>query len=42
MNDDDFDDDGNNIVECPLCLNMHCPSKEGGICPEEEAFKQNS
>lgn len=36
MNDDDFDDDGNNIVPCPICLDNYCPSKEDGKCPEEE------
>lgn len=27
MNPNDYDDDGNNIVPCPLCLNTYCPSK---------------
>lgn len=36
--DQDYDDDGNNIVPCPLCLSMHCPSKEGGKCPDEAMF----
>jgi hypothetical protein len=39
MNPNDYDDDGNNIVPCPICLSAHCPSKEkGGKCPEEEEF----
>lgn len=38
MNPDDYDEDGNNIVPCPICLNAHCPSKDGGKCPEEDAF----
>lgn len=37
--DNDFDNDGNNIVPCPICLNIFCPSKEGGKCPEEDDFK---
>lgn len=36
--DDDYDNDGNNIVPCPICLDVHCPSKEDGKCPEEDAF----
>lgn len=38
MNPDDYDEDGNNIVPCPICLSAHCPSKEGGKCPEEDEF----
>ncbi len=38
MNPKDYDEDGNNIVPCPICLNVHCLSKEGGKCPEEAAF----
>jgi hypothetical protein len=38
MNPDDYDEDGNNIVPCPICLNNYCPSKEDGKCPEEEDF----
>ena len=38
MNEDDYDEDGNNIVPCPICLDVYCPSKEGGKCPEEEEF----
>jgi len=40
MDFDDYDEDGNNIVPCPLCLDIYCPSKEGGdeICPDEEEF----
>jgi len=37
-NDQDYDDDGNNIVPCPICLNVHCASKEDGKCPEEDEF----
>jgi len=36
--DDDYDSDGNNIVPCPICLDVYCPSKEGGKCPEEDEF----
>lgn len=40
--DDDYDDDGNNIVPCPICLSAHCPSKEeDGECPEEEQFRKD-
>ena len=38
MNDDDFDEEGNNIVQCPLCGDTYCPNKEGGVCPYEEEF----
>jgi hypothetical protein len=38
MIDQDYDEDGNNIVPCPICLNVYCPSKEDGTCPDEEAF----
>ena len=34
----DYDSDGNNIVPCPICLDNHCPSKEGGKCPDEDDF----
>ncbi len=27
MNEQDYDNDGNNIVPCPICLDAHCPSK---------------
>ena len=40
MNDQDYDNDGNNIVPCPICLSAHCPSKEGGKCPDEDEFAQ--
>lgn len=41
MNPNDYDEDGNNIVPCPICLNVHCPSKEDGFeCPESAAFAQ--
>lgn len=36
--DDDYDNDGNNIVPCPICLDVYCPSKEGGKCPEEDEY----
>jgi len=38
MNPNDYDEDGNNIVPCPLCLDVYCPSKDGGKCPEEDDF----
>lgn len=38
MNENDYDNDGNNIVPCPICLNVYCLSKQGGKCPEEDAF----
>lgn len=38
MNPNDYDNDGNNIVPCPICLDNYCPSKNGGECPEEEEF----
>lgn len=38
MNEDDYDEDGNNIVPCPICLDQYCSSKENGICPEEKEF----
>lgn len=38
MNEDDFDEDGNNIVPCPICLDTHCPSKKDGKCPDEDEF----
>lgn len=34
----DYDKDGNNIVPCPICLNVYCPIKEGGKCPEEDEY----
>ena len=36
--DDDYDNDGNNIVPCPICLDVYCPSKEDGKCPQEDEF----
>lgn len=39
--DNDYDNDGNNIVPCPICLNEHCASKEGGKCPEEDDFMKD-
>lgn len=41
MNPNDYDEDGNNIVPCPICLSNHCPSKEDGKCPEEEEFARD-
>lgn len=38
MNPNDYDEDGNNIVPCPICLSNYCPSKEDGTCPEEADF----
>jgi len=38
MNPNDYDEDGNNIVPCPICLDVYCPSKKGGKCHEEDAF----
>ncbi len=36
--DNDYDNDGNNIVPCPICDSAYCPSKEKGKCPEEDDF----
>lgn len=36
--DNDFDNDGNNIVPCNICGSNYCPRKEGGKCPEEDMF----
>lgn len=36
--DNDYDDDGNNIVPCPICMSKYCPSKEDGKCPGEDMF----
>jgi hypothetical protein len=36
--DDDYDNDGNNIVPCPICLNVYCLSKDEGKCPREDDF----
>lgn len=41
MNLDDYDNNGNNIVPCPICLDVHCPSKEDGKCPEEDEYKRH-
>lgn len=39
MNPQDYDEDGNNIVPCPICLDKHCQGKEeGGTCPDEAQF----
>lgn len=39
--DDDYNEDGNNIVDCPLCLDMRCPGKDGGVCPKETDYYMN-
>jgi hypothetical protein len=39
--DNDYDNDGNNIVPCPICLDVYCPSKEDGKCPEEDEFAKH-
>lgn len=39
--DRDYDEDGNNIVPCPICMSVHCAGKEGGKCPEEDEFVEN-
>ena len=36
--DNDYDNEGNNIVPCPICLNVYCPSKQDGKCPEEDEY----
>lgn len=41
MNPQDYDEDGNNIVPCPICLDVYCPSKEGGKCPKEDEFARD-
>ena len=41
MNHQDYDEDGNNIVPCPICLDVYCPSKEGGKCPKEDEFARD-
>lgn len=38
MNPNDYDNDGNNIVPCPICLCNYNPCKHGGKCPEEDEF----
>lgn len=48
MNPDDYDEDGNNTVPCPICLNVYCPSNDfdqqgnnrnpNGKCPKEDEF----
>lgn len=47
MNPNDYDNDGNNIVPCPICLDVHCPGNQfdqngnkvgDGVCPEEADF----
>lgn len=38
MNPNDYDNDGNNIVPCPICLSVHCPSKDNGKCHKEDMF----
>lgn len=42
MNPNDYDEDGNNIVPCPLCSSTNCPyCYEDGKCPEEEAYARD-
>jgi len=43
MNPDDYDDDGNCIVPCPICNNVHCPSNSDDSvpCPEEADYIQS-
>ena len=36
--DNDYDNDENNIVLCPICMSNYCPSKEDGKCPEGDMF----
>ena len=38
--DQDYDEEGNNIVPCPICLDNYCPSKDGGECPREDEFAE--
>ncbi len=43
MNPNDYDEDGNNIVPCPICGDVYCPSKEDGFeCPENAAFAKEA
>ena len=39
--DNDYDNDGNNIVPCPICLDVYCPSKNDGKCPEEDEYAKS-
>lgn len=38
MNPNDYDEDGNNIVPCPICGSNYNPCKKGGKCPEEDDY----
>lgn len=47
MNPDDYDEEGNNIVPCPICLDRFCPGNQfdrngnstgDGKCPEEDEY----
>lgn len=40
--DNDYDNDGNNIVPCPICGNVYCPSNSNPDeqCPEEEQYAE--
>ena len=38
MNPNDYDEDGNNIVPCPICMSNFNPCKDGGKCPDEDEF----
>lgn len=39
--DNDYDEDGNNIVECPICLEVYCQSKIGGKCLKGDEFAKD-
>ena len=42
MNENDYDEDGNCIVDCPLCLTTNCPSvNDGGECPIEKRMRED-
>lgn len=38
MNDLDYDNDGNNMVDCPICLDQYCDSKRNEKCPKEDDY----
>lgn len=38
ITEQDYDSEGNNIVSCPICGDVHCKSKYGGKCPEQDEF----
>ena len=50
MNENDYDEDGNNIVPCPVCLDVYCPGNQfnrngdkvgDGKCPKEDEFARD-